>query len=371
MPSKRRTSRRDFLKGRAAARAMQDLADQSGSQLEPPDSAGSEGHAPSYLVQISRRAMAVEFQVYLNAGQHPDAPEVALAMLDLVETLENQMTVFRGDSELSDINRRAADEPVTVEPRLFALFEQALNLSAETQGAFETTTGPLSQVWGFHRRQGRFPDENDVRQALDTVGSQWVELDAENRTIRFRKPGVEINLNAIGKGYALDRCTEMLRDAGIDDFLIHGGQSSILAAGSRSRGDGATKGWSVALRHPLRPDKRMAEIWLRDRALGTSGSGVQFFHYKGRRYGHVLDPRTGWPAEGVLSATVIAPTAAQADALATAFYVMGLEKAEQYCTDHEEVSAILACPGERSGSVAIHPIGLEDEEWVQLDPQSP
>lgn len=370
MPSKRRTSRRDFLKGRAAARAVQDLADQGGSQLAAPDSAGTEGHAPSYLIQISRRAMAVEFQVYLNAGQHPDAPEAALAALDLVETLENQMSVFRGESAISDINRRAVDEPVAVEPRLFALFEQAFTLSAETEDAFDPTSGPLSKLWGFHRRQGRFPDENDLRQALGTIGSQWVELDAESRTIHFRKPGVEINLNAIGKGHALDRCTEMLREAGIDDFLIHGGQSSILAAGSRVRGDGPSDGWSVALRHPLRPDKRMAEIRLCDRALGTSGSGVQFFHHKGRRYGHVLDPRTGWPAEGVLSATVIAPTAAQADALATAFYVMGLEKAEQYCSEHEGLSAIMVCPGERSGSVAIHSIGLEDEDYVQLDPQS-
>lgn len=367
MTPKRKSNRRDFLKGRAAGRVLSDLADQAGSHLAGSDSsegAAAEGVAASYLVQISRRAMAVEFQVYLNAGEDPDAPEVALEALDLVEALENQMTVFRGDSEISDINRRAAEESVSVEPRLFALLQQALELSAETDGAFDITAGPLSKVWGFHRRQGRFPGGNDVKEVLRIVGGRWVELDSENRTIHFRRQGVEVNLNAIGKGYALDRCTELLRQAGIEDFLVHGGQSSIVAAGSRAGGGQSKQGWTVALRHPLRPAKRMAEIRLRDRALGTSGSGVQFFHYKGRRYGHVLDPRNGWPAEGVLSATVIAPTAAQADALSTAFYVMGFEEAERYCSEHEELSAIMVCPGQRSGSVSVHPINLEDDELL-------
>ncbi len=373
MAPKRKSSRRDFLKGRAAGRALQDLADQAGSHLDAPDSsdaAATEGSAPSYLVQISRRAMAVEFQVYLNAGEDPDAPEAALEALDLVEALENQMTVFRGDSEISDINRRAAHEPVAVEPRLFTLFQQALALSSETEGAFDITAGPLSKVWGFHRRQGRFPGENDVKEVLRTIGSRWVELNSENRTIRFLRQGVEVNLNAIGKGYALDRCTDVLRQAGIENFLMHGGQSSIQAAGSRASGGQSKLGWIVALRHPLRPDKRMAEIRLRDGALGTSGSGVQFFHHKGRRYGHVLDPRTGWPAEGVFSATVIAPTAAQADALSTAFYVMGLEKAQEYCSEHEDLAAIIVCPGERKGSVVVHPIGLGDDDWTLLDPHT-
>jgi len=371
MSAKRKSSRRDFLKGRAASQALQDLVDQTGAHTPAPESsagAASDDAAASYLVQISRRAMAVEFQVYLNTGEHPDAPETALEAFDLVEDLENQMTVFRDDSELSHINRHATQEPVAVEPQLFTLLQQALTFSVETDGAFDITSGPLSRIWGFHRRQGRFPGHDDVKQALCTVGSKWVELDPKKCTIRFRRQGVEINLNAIGKGYALDRSAEMLREAGIDNFLVHGGQSSILAAGSRA--GSSQQGWTVALRHPLRPDKRMAEIRLHDRALGTSGSGVQFFHYKGRRYGHVLDPRTGWPAEGVLSATVIAPTATQADGLSTAFYVLGLEKAEEYCSEHEGVAAIMVCPAKRKGGVVVHAIGLSDDDWTRLDPRS-
>ena len=163
---------------------------------------------------------------------------------------------------------------------------------------------------------------------------------------------MEINLNAIGKGYAVDRCGELLRAAGVEDFLIHGGQSSVLAGGSRAGADADARGWSVALKHPLKPQQRLAEIWLRNRALGMSGSGVQFFHHQGRRYGHVLDPRTGWPAEGVLSATGLLPSAALADAVSTACFVMGREGVEEYCRNHTDVSAILVCPGEYAAAAS-------------------
>jgi thiamine biosynthesis lipoprotein len=367
MSSRRRSSRRDFLKGRAAVQSLQDLVDGDSTTVPPTSSTASEGGAASYLFQIERRAMAVDFQVYLNAGQHPGAPEVALEALDLVEALEAQMSVYRSDSEISDINRRAAEQAVSVEPELFALLKQAVDLCESTGGAFDITSGPLSKAWGFFRRQGRFPEQKDVEGALQLVGTKWLELDVEAKSIHFHKSGVEINVNAIGKGHALDRCAGLLRGAGVEDFLIHGGQSSILAGGSRTGAPSDKLGWTVALRHPLRPDRRLAEIRLHDRALGTSGSGTQFFHHKGRRFGHVLDPRTGWPAEGVFSATVIAPTAAQADALSTAFYAMGLDETVEYCHTHEELSAIMVCPGERAGSIVIHAIGLDDDDWRRVD----
>jgi thiamine biosynthesis lipoprotein len=268
-----------------------------------------------------------------------------------------------------EINRRAARGPVSVEPRLYEVLRVAVQLHEETEGAFDITSGPLSKVWGFYRRRGQFPDKEALAETLQHVGAQWIELDDHLSTIRFSKPGVEINLNAIGKGYALDRCAEVLHQSGVDDFLVHGGQSSVLASGSRHHQDAKEEpeGWLVALRHPLRRTKRVAEIRLRGRALGTSGTGTQFFHHKGRRYGHVLDPRTGWPSEGVLSATVIAPSGALADALSTAFYVMGREKCEQFCQDRPDVSAILICPGARSGSIELVTLGLGDEDWQRFE----
>jgi len=366
MADQRKTTRRQFLRGHAAVEALQDLAG-GVAPLPAPPVAAAPSTAPAYLMQISRRAMATDFEIFLNAARHGQATQSALQALDLVEELEGQLTVYRPHSEVTGINGRAADGPVAVEGRLFALLQAAVNLSCETGGAFDITAGPLSQVWGFYRRAGQLPDAESLQQALSRVGCRYLELDDERHTIRFLRRGVEINLNAIGKGYAVDRCGELLRAAGVDDFLIHGGQSSVLAGGSRAGAEPDARGWSVALRHPLKPQQRLAEIWLRNRALGTSGSGVQFFHHQGRRYGHVLDPRTGWPAEGALSATVLAPSAALADAVSTACFVMGREGTEEYCRSHPEVSAILVCPGERSGSFDMHAFGLEPDDWRRLD----
>ena len=240
--------------------------------------------APTYLMQISRRAMATDFEIYLNAGQHGRATEAALRALDLVEQLEGQMTVYRPHSEVMDVNRRAADGPVAVEGRLFQILQLAVQLSQETGGAFDLTAGPLSRTWGFYRREGQLPDAEALQQALARVGYRWLELDDQRHTIRFLQRGVEINLNAVGKGYAVDRCGEVLREAGVEDFLIHGGQSSVLAGGSRAGEESDTRGWSVALQAPpqahaaagrdLAPRSGLGDFGLRRPVLSSPGPPV-------------------------------------------------------------------------------------------------
>ncbi|MCE9555028.1 MAG: FAD:protein FMN transferase [Planctomycetes bacterium] len=310
------------------------------------------------MVRIGRRAMACQFQVFLNAGQYADGCPAALEALDLIERLEAQMTVYRADSEISTINREADTEPVVVEPRLFDLLLRSVELWRRTNGAFDITAGPLSEVWGFARRQGRMPQPQEISEAMECVGSQRLLLNESELTIRFEREGVQINLGAIGKGEALDQAAAVLQKDGIGDFLFHGGQSSVLARGSRAgSGDG---GWTVGLIHPLHPQRRIGQIRLRDGALSTSGSGTQFFTHRGRRYGHILDPRTGRPAEGMLSCTVIAPTAAEADALSTALFVMGPQAAAEWCGVYQGLGAVLISPGRKTGTVQIEAIGMED-----------
>ena len=154
-----------------------------------------------------------------------------------------------------------------------------------------------------------------------------------------------------------------LKLQGVDNFLFHGGRSSVLASGCRASG-GGEEPWRVGLVDPLRPSERLAEIVLRDRALSTSGSQAQSFQYRGRRYGHILDPRSGFPAEGdILSATVMHPDAAWADALSTALYVLGSEKAVEFCRAHPEIAAILIVPGRGTGNLEIKTSGLLPDEW--------
>jgi thiamine biosynthesis lipoprotein len=312
--------------------------------------------------------MACQFEVFFNAGRNVQATGAAMEALDLVEALENELSYFRPTSQVSRLNLVAADGPVEIEPRLFELLSLAMGIHDETGGAFDVTSAPLTEAWGFARRQGCLPAEKDVADALRSVGSRYVTLGAERRTVYFTRSGVRINLGSIGKGYALDRAAEVLAERGIGDFLFHGGQSSVLARGRRAGAAGeSTAGWIVGLRHPLRPERRLAEIRLCDRALGTSGSTMQFFRHRGRRYAHILDPRTGQPAEGVLSVTVLAPTAALADALSTAFFVMGPEPARRYCRDRPDIAALFVCPRTGPGRPEIHAIGLGEDDLRLLD----
>jgi thiamine biosynthesis lipoprotein len=380
-----KTTRRDFLSGKSAAEALGDALIGPPQPLPTPTSVV--GVQPgSHLLSVSREAMACLFEVVFDATKR-EATESAVAALELVATLEDQLTIYRDTSEVAGINRRAFDQPVEVESGLFGLLQRAVTLSEATGGAFDITAGQLSKVWGFFRRQGLMPAESDVVEALATIGSQYLELDEAAHAIRFQKAGLELNLGAIGKGYALDRATDSLIASGLNDFLIHGGNSSVLARGDRLSdlrfgfGGSATEsdlksqipnhksqispGWSIALRHPLKPDIRLAEFFLHNQALGTSGSGTQFFHHQGKRYGHIINPRTGWPADQVLSATVIAPTAEQSDALSTAFYVAGLELAEEYCRQHPDISALLTTQTGTAG-IELHPVNLPEVRWRRL-----
>jgi thiamine biosynthesis lipoprotein len=282
--------------------------------------------------------MATRFEVILPFAT-PRAHQAAADALDEIDRIEDQLSVFRDHSEISRLNGRAARQPVPIEKGLFDLLVLAKRLHGETGGAFDVAVGALIKTWGFYRRQGRVPTEAERAAVKGRIGMQHVRLDAERQSIFYERQGLEINLGSIGKGYALDRAAIRLgADCGIGDLLLHGGHSSVLAIGREAP---SRRGWAVGLLDPERPGCRRAVLRLCDRGMGTSAITYQHFMHEGRRLGHLLDPRTGWPAEGVLSATATAPTAAEADALATAFFILGAEKTRAYCAVHPEVGAVL------------------------------
>lgn len=282
----------------------------------------------AYWLHVSRSAMACRFEITLPV-QEQSGVKAASAVLCEAERLEQQLSVFRDDSEVSLINRNAAARAVTVDHSLFALLSQCLVLSSATEDAFDITSGPLSRCWGFLRRQGRIPTLEQIEQARLVTGSELLRLDAEARTVRFDRAGMEINLGSIGKGFALDRMAKQLR-GDVLTALLSAGSSSFCALGHGEK----RKGWTVGIRHPLDVTRRLAVLQLRDAAMATSGSDEQYFECDGKRYGHIIDPRTGWPADGVAGVTVVTASAAVADALATAFYIGGRELAERYCGAH-------------------------------------
>jgi len=319
----------------------------------PPTALPSTTLVADYWIRVQRQAMACRFEVVLSGedGRHVAAARDAL---DEIETLEAQLTVFRETSEVVRLNQRAAREAVAVEAGLFALLQRCRELHERTEGAFDVTSTPLSRCWGFLRREGRLPTESEIAAACALVGMQRVELSEERREVRFQREGMELNFGAIGKGYALDRIALLLRARGVSQALLSAGRSSVLALG------GPDEGFLIDVVSPRARAPRLARLRLRGAALGTSGAGVQFAEIEGRRYGHVLDPRSGWPASGVLSASVIAADAATADALSTAFLIGGLELAERYCAAHPGVLALVTLDDgrERRQLVGGHP-GVE------------
>ncbi|HKI31295.1 MAG TPA: FAD:protein FMN transferase [Gemmataceae bacterium] len=334
--------RRDFLSpGQFAAGAGQFLA--AADELR---AAALEAPAPPQefaLLRFSRRAMATTFEVMLPFGT-PDALAAADAALDEIDRLEAQLTVYRDTSEVSRLNRAAPFAAIPVEEGLFDLLCLAARVTAATDGAFDVTAGALIKAWGFFRGPRHVPSAEERAAALGRVGMRHVLLEPETRSVRYRRQGLEINLGSIGKGYALDRAAAVMRRHwNFPGALLHGGHSSVYAIGNEP---GDERGWAVGLGHPWDPGRRIALLRLRDRALGTSAATFRHLEHEGRKLGHVLDPRSGWPAEGVALASAVASSAAEADALATAFYVLGVDPTRDYCDTHPEIGAVLLPEGE-------------------------
>ena len=192
-----------------------------------------------------------------------------------------------------------------------------------------------------------------------------MQVDAAAGSVRFARPAMEINFGAIGKGYALDRCGELLHRHAVEHCLLHGGKSSMLAWGTRCESQDSP-GWRVAIRNPVATQHRLIEITLQGAGLATSGSANQFFYFQGQRYSHIIDPRTGWPVQGTWSVTVVAPTAAEADAYATALFVMGRDEAIAFCRDRGDLAAWIVTPGARSGALELHVVGADEIDWLLL-----
>jgi thiamine biosynthesis lipoprotein len=313
---------------------------------------------PSEL-RAARRAMACDFTVVLPGGVAWPV-DAACAALDEVDRLEAKLSVFLEASELVRVNREASSRPVPVDAELFDLLELASALSRATGGAFDAATGALLRAWGFQGGERRVPTGEALALARSRSGGVHVTLDPAARTVAFDSPGVEFNLGALGKGYAIDRAARVLRSGfGIRAALVGGGQSSLRALGAPW---GEPRGWGIDIGDPAGGAAPMARVWLRDRALGTSGAANQYFIAGGRRYGHILDPRSGRPAHALASATAVARTAAEADALSTAFYVMGAEAVRRFCRRHPEVGALLVHAGTNPNAPRVELAGAIQAE---------
>ena len=289
------------------------------------------------VLKATRQAMACEFEV-IAAGQDRAAlADIANLALDEVVKLDERLNCFRPTSEVSYLNAEAARRPVIVGPDLFDILRAAKDVWRETEGAFDVTAGPVVDLWRAAEESGIEPDEQAVGAALKKVGMARVALDDETHAVRFDTEGIQINLGAIGKGYAVRKAASMLMEYGVESALVSAGGSTVQGIGPGTDGDG----WKIGIRHPSKLDERVMEIALLDQAMSTSGGPAQRDRDVEERFEHIIDPVTGMPARSeAASVSVITRDAMLSDALATAFYLRGRELADRYCAEHECARAV-------------------------------
>jgi thiamine biosynthesis lipoprotein len=271
-------------------------------------------------MEKSADAMGATYTVAIY-GTDRVAMEAAVdAALDEAQRLDRLLSNYRPQSEWSAVNRSAAGGPVKVSPELFQLLSACLVYSRESEGAFDITVGPLMKIWGFYKSSGHVAPKSDVQAALTKVGYRHIHLDEAAQTVRFDRAGVEMDPGGIGKGYAVDRMVEVLKAKGVERALVAGSSSSIYGLGAPPD---QPEGWEVSIRDPHNPRRGIAQVYLKDMSLSTSGSYEKFFEADGRTYSHIMDPRTGYPAQGTVSVSVVTPRTIDSEAWAKPYFING------------------------------------------------
>ena len=305
--------------------------------------------------QDSRVTMGCSATVRV-CGSNTSALRLAVAAaLDEIDRLDLLLSNYRRDSPLSRLNREAATRPVAVEPELFDFVALCLRWSRDSDGAFDATVGPLMRAWGFFRDEGRVPDQDALRRARAAVGYRHVVLDPAAGTVRFDRTGVELDPGGLGKGYAVDKAVEVLRRRGIASALVNLGGSSVYGLG-RPPGGSA---WEVGI-HAPGSEQVASTVRLHDGALSVAGNDRRSFEKDGVRYGHVMDPRTGRPAQGVLGVAVLSGSATDGDALDDVLLVEGPEAARARLARDPSLGALLFLP-DRGRSWKLLRLGVLDE----------
>lgn len=302
------------------------------------------------MIRIRRTFMGCEFELVLCGEDKDYLTNAADEAFEEVRRIEDDLSVFVPTSEISDVNFRADREPVIVQPRVFRLLQKAAELSADTDGAFDITAGALVRLWSS--AEG-VPPHDVLDAVVATTDMQYVRLNERDNSVEFAKPGVRIDLGAIGKGYAAAEVVQVLRDRCIESALVAAGTSTLYAVGCPPDADA----WTVGVRNPVMNNERLTTVRIRDQAFSTSGSHERFVAIDGVRYSHIIDPRTGWPVTGLLLACALVDDPIESDALATAFFINGLEWTRAYCLARGDVGAIIVTQDQPGDKPVVHRIG--------------
>jgi FAD:protein FMN transferase len=280
------------------------------------------------MKRFSHEAMATTFEIFIVHEDEKYANQAANAAFDEVDRLELELSRFAECSDITRINHLLAGQILRLGLDAFECLKLSLQMYEQTNKAFDVTVGPLFNCWRNKDGTSRTPTEKELEDAKLLTGMNLLELDESLHAIYLLKSPLQIDLGGIGKGYAVDKIAELLRDWSINAALISGGFSSVLALDAPPN----TKGWPLTLSHPNNHKQILARPFLHNRALGSSGV---------RKGHHIINPRTGYPVEGKIASWSSAQSATVADALSTAFMIMELNEIEKYCSNHPDEAAMI------------------------------
>ena len=280
--------------------------------------------------------MGTRVHVEFFVADDTRGPGLLNSVMQEMHRIDHALSSYKADSELSKVNREAGQGWVEVSDELLELITKAHQISELTGGAFDITYASVGRYYDY--REGKVPDDDTVKKAVQGINFRYVERDDLNGRVRFQRPEVYIALGGIAKGHAVDRGLQILQEAGIT-------QASVSAGGdSRIIGNRDGKPWTVGIQHPRKPDEMSAVLPLEDTAVSTSGDYERYFERDGVRYHHILDPSTGRSATGSWSVTILGPEATLTDALSTSVFVLGPELGLELIDSLPGIDAIIIDP---------------------------
>jgi thiamine biosynthesis lipoprotein len=302
--------------------------------------------APSVIrYEGTRYSMGCAYAIVAYGEDGAALPRIVEEAFDEVDRLDRLMSHYKPESPLSRLNQTAAAAAVSIDPELFAIIAESMRYSRESDGAFDITVGPLMKAWGFFKGEGRMPDARELDAVRQRIGYHHVILDERAHSVRFDRPGIELDLGGIGKGYAVDRVVDLLRARHITAALVSAGGSTIYALGTPPGEDG----WSVSVQDPLHADKTALTLRLKDRSLSIAGRSEKSFEVNGVVYSHIMDPRTAKPVQGMLTVAVLSATGTAGDALDDVLFVQGVDKSRTYLSRLPGVEACFFRPDGHHG----------------------
>jgi len=266
------------------------------------------------------KLMGSRFNITVVANDSLQANKYIDTAVAEISRIEKLISSWDDNSQTSEINRNAGVKPVNVDKELFDLIERAIGISKLTDGAFDISYASMDRIWKFDGSMTKMPSKEEIIASVENVGYQNIVLDRKNSTVFLKLKGMKIGFGAIGKGYSADKAKNLLISKGVISGIINA-SGDMNTWGKQPNG----KEWKVAITNPMDKNKVFALLPITNGAVVTSGNYEKYVNFNGKRYTHIIDPRTGYPSTGIISVTVFAPKAELADALATSVFVMGKE----------------------------------------------